>query len=84
MNSDNVGIWRWYGFGGRGGWEALPRVRKPAWLALLAADRPDARQVLNVLSCPEVIAVVQAAEVLLARRSRAVALCPKYDEPASA
>lgn len=47
----------------------------------LVTDRPDGRQVFYRLSGPEVVAVIRAAEVLLAGQGRAVALCPNYTEP---
>ena len=50
----------------------------------LVADRPDGRQVFYRLTGPEVVAVIRAAEVLLDGQGRAVALCPNYDEPATA
>ena len=46
----------------------------------LVVDRPAGRQVFYRLSGTEVVAVIRAAEVLLAGQGQAVALCPNYDE----
>lgn len=50
----------------------------------LVADRPAGRQVFYRLSGPEVVAVIRAAEILLAGQGRAVALCPNYNEAPTA
>src|SRR5512143_482464 len=49
----------------------------------LVADRAQGRQVFYRLSGPEVLAVLRAAETLLAGRGSGVGLCPNYAEPAS-
>lgn len=44
----------------------------------LVADRPEARQVFYRIASDEVVAVLRAAEALLARNGHEVALCPNY------
>jgi DNA-binding transcriptional ArsR family regulator len=46
----------------------------------LIVDRPEGRQVFYRLARPEVVAVIRAAEALLAGHGHAVALCPNYNE----
>lgn len=44
----------------------------------LVADRPEARQVFYRIASDEVVAVLRAAEALLASNGHQVALCPNY------
>ena len=44
----------------------------------LVADRPEARQVFYRIASDEVVAVLRAAEALLASSGHQVALCPNY------
>ena len=44
----------------------------------LVADRPEARQVFYRIASDEVVAVLRAAEALLATSGHQVALCPYY------
>jgi DNA-binding transcriptional ArsR family regulator len=44
----------------------------------LVADRPDGRQVFYRIARPEVVAVLRAAEALLAVAGHDVDLCPNY------
>lgn len=47
----------------------------------LVADRPEGRAVWYRIAEPEVIAVIRAAEALLACTGERVALCPNYRSP---
>ncbi|MGH9033837.1 MAG: ArsR/SmtB family transcription factor [Acidimicrobiia bacterium] len=47
----------------------------------LVSDRPDGRSVWYSIAEPDVIAVVRAAEALLARTGERVDLCPNYRAP---
>ena len=47
----------------------------------LVADRPEGRAVWYRIAEPEVIAVIHAAESLLATAGERVALCPNYRGP---
>ncbi len=44
----------------------------------LVVDRPEGRQVFYRLTGPEVVAVLRAAEALLAVTGEAIDLCPNY------
>ena len=44
----------------------------------LVADRPEARQVFYRIASDQVVAVLRAAEALLAINGHQVALCPNY------
>ena len=46
----------------------------------LVADRPEARQVYYRIASDEVVAVLRAAEALMAINGHQVALCPNYGE----
>lgn len=47
----------------------------------LVEARPDGRQVFYRIAAPEVVAVLRAAEDLLALSGREIRLCPSYDHP---
>lgn len=44
----------------------------------LVTDRPQGRQTFYSIAAPDVVAVIRAAENLLARTGHNVALCPNY------
>ena len=48
----------------------------------MVADRPEGRAVWYRLAQPEVLAVIRAAEQLLATTGQRVQLCPNYRTPA--
>ena len=44
----------------------------------MVLDRPEGRQIFYRIAAPEVVAVLQAAEALLAHNGQQVSLCPNY------
>ena len=46
----------------------------------LVLDRPQGRQVFYRIAGPEVVAVLRAAEALLAEHGHEIELCERYDE----